>query len=102
MRNTFRNSIICEHFSKRKLTNITFRADLFSPEQLQLDVMEFELDPKQHLVLTDEDITQLKDLKIRQLEQFTPEQNEKIGLSMVDILFGFHYNFRTTLVNFLF
>ena len=64
--------------------------------------MEFELDPKQHLALTDEDITQLKDLKIRQLEQFTPEQTEKIGLSMVDILFGFHYNFRTTLVFFIF
>lgn len=75
-----------------------FRADLFSPEQLHLDAMEFELNRDQHLKLTEEDMIDLKDLKIRQLEQFGPEITHQIALSLVDILFGFLYDLRTTLV----
>jgi hypothetical protein len=74
------------------------RADLFSPEPFHLDAMEFVLNQKEHLSLTEEDLIDLKDLKSRQLEQFTSEITEQIGLSLIDILFGFHYDFRTTLV----
>uniref|UniRef100_A0A915LSA7 Protein SHQ1 homolog n=1 Tax=Meloidogyne javanica TaxID=6303 RepID=A0A915LSA7_MELJA len=71
-------------------------ADLFSQEQYQLDAMEFCFD-KNCVKLTEEDFTDLKDLRIRKLENFSKEINEKIALSLVDIIFGFAYDFRTTL-----
>ncbi|KAF7636595.1 CS domain-containing protein [Meloidogyne graminicola] len=40
----------------------------------------------------------IKDLRIRKLESFSNEVNKKIALSVVDIIFDFAYDFRTTLI----
>jgi len=58
--------------------------------------MEFQLVPEKHLSLTDLDLIDLKDLKVRQLEHFSDNHKKKIALSLVDILFAFLYDLRTT------
>ncbi|CAK5091127.1 unnamed protein product [Meloidogyne enterolobii] len=85
-----------KQFDEKHFSEQYYLADLFSQEQYQLDAMEFCFD-KNCVKLTEEDFTDLKDLRIRKLENFSKEINEKIALSLVDIIFGFAYDFRTTL-----
>nr|CAD2137280.1 unnamed protein product [Meloidogyne enterolobii] len=85
-----------KEFDEKHFSEQYYLADLFSQEQYQLDAMEFCFD-KNCVKLTEEDFTDLKDLRIRKLENFSKEINEKIALSLVDIIFGFAYDFRTTL-----
>ncbi|CAK5099063.1 unnamed protein product [Meloidogyne enterolobii] len=85
-----------KQFDEKHFSEQYYLADLFSQEQYQLDAMEFCFD-KNCVKLTEEDFTDLKDLRIRKLENFSKEINEKIALSLVDIVFGFAYDFRTTL-----
>lgn len=54
--------------------------------------MDFLLNKEEHLTMNEEDRMELKDLKIRQLEQFSKEITEQIALSLIDLLFGFHYD----------
>uniref|UniRef100_A0A915LEA1 Protein SHQ1 homolog n=1 Tax=Meloidogyne javanica TaxID=6303 RepID=A0A915LEA1_MELJA len=85
-----------KEFDEKHFSEQYYLADLFSQEQYQLDAMEFCFD-KNRVKLTEEDFTDLKDLRIRKLDNFSKEINEKIALSLVDIIFGFAYDFRTTL-----
>uniref|UniRef100_A0A1I8BS55 Protein SHQ1 homolog n=1 Tax=Meloidogyne hapla TaxID=6305 RepID=A0A1I8BS55_MELHA len=85
-----------KEFDEKHFSEQYYLADLFSQEQYQNEAMEFCLD-KKYLILNQEDCSDLKDLRIRKLEKFTKEINEKIALSLVDIIFGFAYDFRTTL-----
>ncbi|KAL7071521.1 hypothetical protein ACQ4LE_009479 [Meloidogyne hapla] len=85
-----------KEFDEKHFSEQYYLADLFSQEQYQNEAMQFYLD-KKYLILAEEDCSDLKDLRIRKLEKFTKEINEKIALSLVDIIFGFAYDFRTTL-----
>ncbi|KAL3085832.1 hypothetical protein niasHT_025963 [Heterodera trifolii] len=89
------NAFDADHFRPEH-----YLADLHEPDQAQLDVMEF--DPFQHkdssnFALSDQDRADLKDLPRRKLPHFAREAIGQIVRSLVDILFGFLYDFRTTL-----
>ena len=73
-----------------------YLADLFESDDGLQQALKFRFDPAVHLKLSDEDYADLKDLKRRQLENFSSDTTRKIAYSLVDILFAFLYDLRTT------
>ena len=73
-----------------------YLADLFESDDGLQQALKFHFDPAVHLKLSDEDYADLKDLKRRQLENFSADKMRKIAYSLVDILFAFLYDLRTT------
>jgi hypothetical protein len=66
------------------------------PKKIKAEALRFSLIPGEHLSLTDTDLTDLKDLRRRQLESLTDERTWQVALSLVDLLFAYSYDLRAT------
>uniref|UniRef100_A0A914ELW4 Protein SHQ1 homolog n=1 Tax=Acrobeloides nanus TaxID=290746 RepID=A0A914ELW4_9BILA len=87
-------SDFCRELDEEKFDPEYYLSDLFTPDSLQNEAMEFELTDTS-LQINDLDREQLKDLPIRFLGNLSSETNYHIALSLIDICFAFAYDLRT-------